>query len=702
MIQRLRFLGLFTIVLCFFYTPVSAQFVNFEDTWQKFLKEDKVSDISQLTKPSKEDKLDYAKYCLIYATTNYCSGNLKESIHLMSEIDNVGETVYKTIPGYVERLQVMKDNISAYKRTQYIWLDFISYDRISKGDLEKISDAKAVCEKGTLAKYSYMSAYASYCDGNIAEAKNLFENRVLRLVEKTSLKVEDVERLDEKVADMRKLFKDLKLLDAAWKQFVTTNESPGFDTEIKVIECNPVANVKAHILRGAANICDDGEDNLEKINALTENYGGNLPSDVQKQLAIFEKKVGNYSGDIAILDKAWNEFLQKDTVASGVNFLQEYCRKDAQIKAYIMEGYMYTCDQGKTMLAKIGKIQKEFNPELDEETEDKLTALKAKTKGLDAEIDEFKEIWSAFIEDGDTLLNDVPLKKFYCDKITQAKSWLIKGHLDACKKGASYLNAVNKLKEMDKLDFDKETTCAIERLEQKIWDCRYWELVAQAQEETNEEREIFGMASAEIMQIDLNSDEQPCETKVDYSPLGNIGVRYVISTFLCQDIDLAKMGDPEYYKKIATWVNSQVLERYCEADMRCKEDFFIYLEGHTDGNPFNGVSYKEALDIPIGTKFTHFEDGVATEKETEREMTKSLRSNMELGIARAWTVKNQLDFMGVPISIGAYEHPRSEKGGEYRRVEIELNITNLLLDFYEKRLNELVKESGIGKRPGAC
>jgi hypothetical protein len=75
---------------------------------------------------------------------------------------------------------------------------------------------------------------------------------------------------------------------------------------------------------------------------------------------------------------------------------------------------------------------------------------------------------------------------------------------------------------------------------------------------------------------------------------------------------------------------------------------------------------------------------------------------MELGIARAWTVKHQLDFMQVPINIGAWEHPESEKGGEFRRIEIELNITKLLLDFYEKRLAELLEASGIGKRPEVC
>ena len=162
------------------------------------------------------------------------------------------------------------------------------------------------------------------------------------------------------------------------------------------------------------------------------------------------------------------------------------------------------------------------------------------------------------------------------------------------------------------------------------------------------------------------------------------------------------MGDPEYYKKIATWVDNQVLQKYCEKSMRCKEEFFIYLEGHTDGHPFNGARYKKSLEIPQGTPYTHFLNGVATPKETKREITTSLKSNMELGIARAWTVKNQLDFMGVPIQIGAYEHPKSEKGGEYRKIDIELNITNLLLDFYNKRLMELIAAAGIGERPKEC
>ena len=48
------------------------------------------------------------------------------------------------------------------------------------------------------------------------------------------------------------------------------------------------------------------------------------------------------------------------------------------------------------------------------------------------------------------------------------------------------------------------------------------------------------------------------------------------------------------------------------------------------------------------------------------------------------------------------EHPVKEKGGEYRMFQIHLKINNLLLDFYEKILKELVEKSGIGERPKSC
>ena len=200
----------------------------------------------------------------------------------------------------------------------------------------------------------------------------------------------------------------------------------------------------------------------------------------------------------------------------------------------------------------------------------------------------------------------ITLYDTYCDKLAQAKSYLIKGHIDPCEQGESYLNDALELKEEYQLHFDNEINCSIEKLKAKIYQCKYWALVLEARRLTHAEREMFGPKSSKIMKVDLNSEQQPCETDVVYEPIGHIGVKYVISTYLCQPINLAKMGDPAYYKKIAAWVDNEVLQVYCEKSMRCKEDFFIYLEGHTDGHRFNGRRYDRSLNIPEGTPYTHF------------------------------------------------------------------------------------------------
>ncbi|MEM1322337.1 MAG: hypothetical protein AAGG75_18890 [Bacteroidota bacterium] len=686
----------------FLLTPqIQAQFVNFEETWKEFLANDKTSNISKLTQPSKDDKVDYAKYCLMFGTTHFCAGELDTSEELISDIKQLGPELYGSIPGFKERFDDLELKISAYHKIDRLWKRFLIHRDVSLGELE-IDAAGRVCEKGTLAKYSYMRSYAHYCEGDLKKAKGAFENRVLKLVERTSLKIEDVNGLKKEVDKCKKLYAGLSKLDAAWGKYESGKESEGFSTELPLIPCYPLPSIKAHLLEAASDLCSKGDPMLKKIKKLQKNNSHPIEGKLAEGLKWLEEEVGKYNGDLSVLNEAWKEFVPTDTLNDGVNFGFDYCRTEDRLKAYVMNGMVNICTQGEEMLTKIATIWQEEEPELSQETNDKIEKLINTYQGYQSELDTLNSVWGEFIELEDTLLRPAPLAGFYCDKIAQVQAWLIRGHLSPCDQGQQYLDRIDNLKAAHQLDLDEEVACRLLRLRGKVYQCRYIELVIQARTETHAERERFGPASATIMEGDLNSDKLPCPTTVQYQPLGNIGIQYIISTFLCQDIDLAKMGDPEYYKKIASWVDSEVLQKYCEANMRCKEDFFIYLEGHTDGHAFKGARYKKSLDIPEGTAFTHFLEGEALEKTTEREITTSLRSNMELGIARAWTVKNQLDFMQVPIRVGAYEHPEDEKGGEYRRIEIELNITNLLLDFYEKKLQTLIEESGIGERPGTC
>jgi len=702
--MRLNLRHLFCSLVCclFFVASSSAQFVNFEDTWREFLANAKTSNISKLTKPPKDQPIDFAKWALMYANTNFCSGDISSAQNRMEDVASVGETKYNTIPGFKEKYEDLAVKIKAYHQIDRYWTRFLINKDVSLEKLEAEPDALRVCEKGTLAKTNYMMAHAHYCNGDMEKAKTIFEKRVLTLAEKTSLKVEDVEGLKEEVDKMKLLYATLPKLDKAWAELVESDVSPGFEEKLPLMKCNPVPTIKAYTLIAAADICNKGDKMLKKITKLRSASNPKLDADLKDKLKWLETEVEKYNGDVAVLNKAWKEFVPSNDIKGGIKFGYEYCEIEDRIKAYVMVGMVHVCDSGVVMLGRIGDIVKEQDPELSDETLGKFEDLYKASKSNHKDLESLNEQWAEFIENNDTIPNGIDLADVYCDKIAQVKSWTIQGHFDACKEGQRYLDKIDGLQEKHELEFDEELGCRVLRLRGKVYQCRYIELVMQARKETHAERERFGPQSSSVMQGALNSDKQPCETKVRYSPLGNIGIKYIISTYLCQEIDLAKMGDPEYYKKIASWVDGEVLQKYCEESMRCKEDFFIYLEGHTDGNPFNGARYKKSLDIPLGTSFTHFLGDNVENKETTREITTSLKSNMELGIARAWTVKQQLDFMGVPISIGAYEHPKSERGGEFRRIEIELNITNLLLDFYEKRLKQLVMSSGIGERPEEC
>ena len=141
---------------------------------------------------------DYAKYSLMYATTHFCSGDIDTSKEHMDEIRKIGETKFSQIPGYKERFDELEIKIKAHYKVDVLWDAFLAERSVGLSDLE-IDLATKVCEKGTLAKHAHMTAYAYYCEQNFDKAKEYFENRVLKLVERTTLKASDVPGLEKEV-----------------------------------------------------------------------------------------------------------------------------------------------------------------------------------------------------------------------------------------------------------------------------------------------------------------------------------------------------------------------------------------------------------------------------------------------------------------------------------------------------------------------
>ena len=803
---HLRLSFVLPFILLSFYT--SAQLVNYEETWQEFLKNPKTSKISELAKPSKDQDANYLKWCLMNANSFYCADNLMGATPLINEIESFPKELRDNIPSFSPRFGKLKKDVAAYKACGEIWKRFIMGELIPSEAMKTsdVAPAMKVCEKGTLSKYFYITAHNYYCAGDLENSRNHFVNRVQKLVDKTDFKPEDVEGMPDRVDKMRSLWIAIDALNPAWKELMETNQSPGFNQNVPLYDCYTIPNMKEYILRASADYCNIGNEMLQKIKKLQAVNTHKIPTDVQEKIDWLEEIVRknkdglealnaawnkfspknqskglNYeyefdcdksaeikayimdgfkdlcnnaqdalnkiselrktnnpvidaamlekiqlleqflekeANNLSVLNETWSDFLPDDELSNPLNITFEYCDPNNTLKAYIMDGTIHFCEKGKQRLEDIAVLLKGNNIEASGDVMKKLEQLKIRQAQSEQDLVYLKEAWNLHVrfddqmvwDEGfptkDSLIRDsIKLVEFYCDKIAQVKSWTIIGHLDPCINGEAYYNRIQEYKKEHKLDFDEELNCEISRLYSKIYQCKYWELVLKAWQLTYDECQRFGPLSSQIMYNDLNSDELPCETTVDFKMLGKIGIQYTITAYLCQKINLAQMGDPEYYKKIAKWVDEEVLMKYCNtSNWRCKKDFFIYLEGHTDGYRFNGRKYDQSLDIPEGTPYTHFigkADSLPADtlqKET-RNITRDLKSNMELGIARAWTVKQQLDFMEVPITIGAYEHPESEKGGEYRRIEIELNITNLMLDYFEKTLKELIDASGIGDRP---
>ena len=692
----------FLLLLGIVSLNANAQVINFDNTWGEFLSNNKVSDISKLNKPPITSK-DYPKYCLMYATKNFCGSKVSDAEKYLSEIHSFGEDNYKVIPGFRERFQDLDEKVSAYYQAEKLWTKFMRTKDVSLDELERTKAARRVCEKGTLAKYTFMETYAHYCSGNTVRATDIFDNYLLQIVDRTSFKLSDVEGLTDEVRELRQLFTAIKALDPAWNKFLRTGESDGFDLEVPIMDCNSTPAIKSYILIAAADICKQGMPMLEKVEALVDQNEGFINSRLAEKIEWLRETAKSYNGDMVKLNQTWEEFLLNGTVKDRkFEYMLKYCSPEAQVKSYVMKGLLNVCGFGKLMLGKIYALQGEHDMSLDDVVTEKIEELERESSIIRDDFDTLGTIWDNFIINGDTITEEFELQAEYCNIIAQIRSWTIKGNFYYCDQGEHYVNLVTKYERIYELKYDAELKCAIQRLRNKVWQCKNYELMLQASQgggATKDDERYLSRAS-KILWGELNGTSQQCATDVDYELVGG-GVKYIISASLCQELNLAEMGDPDYYQKINTWLENKILSKYCSGG-DCKDRVRIFVEGHIEGKRFNGKTYKPSIRIPNGTPFKHFVDGYSVDKITENTITSTVNDNMELGLARAWTVKDELAFMGIPTTVGVYEHPNNERSSKYRTVKIEITIPNLFQSDYEANLEALRRKAGIGSAPAWC
>ena len=124
---------------------------------------------------------------------------------------------------------------------------------------------------------------------------------------------------------------------------------------------------------------------------------------------------------------------------------------------------------------------------------------------------------------------------------------------------------------------------------------------------------------------------------------------------------------------------------------------------YEDGQTPLDEDEKEGLKIKSITTQGELDEFEQLNIETAVEWTIHANLNPEIILTEKF-IKNLHKKMYGDVWKWAGQFRKSNKniGIEWTKIEIELNITNLLLDFYEKRLMELLEESGIGVRPEEC
>lgn len=464
------------LLISAFLSPATAfaQTINFDETWKEFLVNDKISNMSDLVRPDKVyDQPDYAKYLLMNTNTDFCQSDVDDAEILLAEIKGIDAEVLESVPGFVEKMTALEAKIQAYHTMDEIWKRFLQTKEVSQAELEAVTAAKTVCEKGTLAKYSYMTAYYHFCQGDIQKSKDIFENRTLKLIEKTTLRIEDVEGLASEAAKMKSMFRDMVKLDAAWKTYVKTGVSPGFDIDLPLFACYPIPNMKVLVLNGVVDLCDSGPDNLEEIKKLQAESGVAPDKELAEKVKELEAAVGQHDSNLAVLNEAWEAFIPDNQVRHFGEYGYEYCSTEPLIRAYIMDGFAYVCEMAEDMLLKIDSLNRVEKIQLDQTTLAKIGELGQLNEQYRSNGVKIERIWKKFIQQGDKFSQDFESTDLYCDNIHQVKDWTIKGLTGPCEDGYLYLEQIEAFQETFEFDFTEELECQVQNLRIKVWDCRY-------------------------------------------------------------------------------------------------------------------------------------------------------------------------------------------------------------------------------------
>ena len=136
---------------------------------------------------------------------------------------------------------------------------------------------------------------------------------------------------------------ELTILNLAWDQFIPENKLSENTNYGHHFSCDREAEIKAYIMDGMLNPCMVATEALDSIKRIKKEYHPSLSETTSSKLSKLKAMVTKEQENVAILNKAWEDFVPDDKLSGAINFVFEYCDKIAQTKAYIIDGTINIC-----------------------------------------------------------------------------------------------------------------------------------------------------------------------------------------------------------------------------------------------------------------------------------------------------------------------------------------------------------------------
>ncbi|MGH1334924.1 MAG: hypothetical protein ACRBFS_02275 [Aureispira sp.] len=274
--------------------------------------------------------------------------------------------------------------------------------------------------------------------------------------------IEDIER------QVKAIRTDLVVLNTYWKKFLSTGKVPSDAAYKYEFKCDREAEVKAQLLDGLTHVCEKGAEALKNIANIRREHRPELSNETQAKLKALKAVVTASSGDVSVLQEAWEDFLPDSKLSKDYALAFDYCEKIAQLQAHIIEGTVKACEKGTDQLEAIDDLLVEYDINVDAVTQEKLDALKAKVEKIADRQVVINQAWDHFMKTG-KVSNDYEYDYEYpCNRVLDVRAALLDGYTNPCLSGKYGLGEVDKVIQKHQPTLDKVTSDYIQSLKSRL------------------------------------------------------------------------------------------------------------------------------------------------------------------------------------------------------------------------------------------